>query len=226
MRQIFKFQSQDIIVVCLIHIIIKLYEILFILRNLKIVSALRRCCSRGCTLPEYSSNIILSIKNLVRREVGLYLTVEQMVWLINKSRRDSFTSWKDRQRGPPRYRTMVCDGLIQMHIANKAILPVAFLTFAEGKVVATPIVPVNKLVTFPIHKRVSLLEWLTKLGNSLNLTFQYMTHRYIFTNESSFLMNINEEIYDVRHICKKMLTVASACTDKTLATSDLDPCDL
>ncbi len=39
-----------------------------------------------------------------------------------------------------------------------------------------------------------------------------------------FVANIIKEIYDVRHFCKQMLTVASACADKTLATFDKSVC--
>ncbi len=37
---------------------------------------------------------------------------------------------------------------IKIDNINIPILPMAFLTFAEAKVVAPPIVPINKLVTF------------------------------------------------------------------------------
>ncbi len=39
-------------------------------------------------------------------------------------------------------------GTDQTQSANIPILPMAFLTFAEAKVVAPPIVPMNELITF------------------------------------------------------------------------------
>ena len=39
--------------------------------------------------------------------------------------------------------------IIGIEIQNIPILPMAFLTFAEAKVVAPPKLPMNKLVTFP-----------------------------------------------------------------------------
>ncbi len=52
--------------------------------------------------------------------------------------------------------------MIMIVYINIPILPMAFLTFVEAKVVAPPIVPVN--TSFPNHKGVSFWERLTKLA--------------------------------------------------------------
>ncbi len=61
-----------------------------------------------------------SIKSLARREVGWYLTVVQMEWLIAQRREESFTSHAVIDRGDhPGTGPWVCDGLKQMHMAMK-----------------------------------------------------------------------------------------------------------
>ena len=48
-------------------------------------------------------------------------------------------------------------------------------------------------------------------------------YKYICQKPFHKIRQQTVKIYDVHHICKQMLTVAIACTEKTLATFDLDP---
>ena len=78
------------------------------------------------TAPEHYSaraqlkRMRFTIKNPARRETGWYLTVVQMDWLIAQRREDSFTSHAVSDRGDhPGTGQLVCDGLVQMHMAMK-----------------------------------------------------------------------------------------------------------